>query len=175
MARYTFTHRQSWSDHPDGGHEVRGQLPGLVRLPDGERISLDLGDYDERDHEPSRAGYIQLHANVRVKYTFWGDDGTRRSGRNGGKVEVLAPKGSTFLFVQRCPLCGEPRGYVSENGLQTDMRAPPNWHEDCAREVYEQERLAEYAELKHQQDLEDAERYQAEHPYGEQFDPEATS
>lgn len=126
----TFTYRTEWSDQSEHSPQTVGQLPDKVRLPDGIEVSLEP---DDRWPRASQAGYVQVHENVRVRYTHWGDNGTQRMGRAGGKVEILVPKGSTFLFQTRCPLCGEARGCISEAGLDADGRAPANWHEDCAQ------------------------------------------
>jgi len=125
----TFTYKTEWSDCSEHSPQTTGQLPDKVELPDGEMADLRP---DDRFSEPSRAGYCQVHQNVRVRYAFWGDNGTQRMGRAGGSLDVIAPKGSTFLFQTRCPLCGEARGHVSEASLLSTGCAPANWHEDCA-------------------------------------------
>jgi len=127
----TFTYRTEWSDRSENSPQTVGQLPDIVELPDGERVSLES---DERFQNPSRAGYIQIHPDVRVRYTFWGDNGTSRMGRAGGKVEVLSPKDSQFWFKSRCYVCGGELGLVTEYKLTPQGRAPDKWHEDCARE-----------------------------------------
>lgn len=134
----TFTYRTEWSDQSEHSPQTVGQLPDKVRLPDG--VTVDLQS-DGRFQRPSRAGYVQIHENVRVRYKHWGDNGTQRMGRAGSKVEILAPKGSTFLFQSRCPLCGEARMLVSEAELTPHGRAPQRWHEDCWREVEYREEL----------------------------------
>jgi len=131
MTKYTFSYRTEWSDRSEYSPQTVGQLPEDVLLPNGERVSLAP---DERWQRPSRAGYITIHPDVRVRYAHWGDDGPRRMGRAGGHVDILAPKGSHFSFVTRCPGCGDETGRVSENGLLSNGRAPDNWHKDCAWE-----------------------------------------
>jgi hypothetical protein len=130
----TFTYRTEWSDRSEHSPHTVGQLPDFVKLPDGERVDLQPDDRDPF-MQPSKAGYVQVHENVRVRYTFWGDNGTRRAGRAGGRVDIIAPKGSTFFFEQRCPLCGELTGHVTEFSLLSNGRPPENWHEDCARQA----------------------------------------
>jgi len=126
----TFSYTTEWSDWSENSPSTRGRLPRAVRLPDGEMIDLTP---DERFQRPSRSGYFQIHANVRVRIAHWGDNGTQRMGRAGGKMDVIAPKGSEFLFEQRCPLCG---GHI---GMTTDSDAPPMFHPACKAEMDENE------------------------------------
>jgi len=73
----------------------------------------------------------RIHANVRVRQSFWGDDTSRRTGRAGGKTEVLAPKGSAFKFAIICPYCGEENGETGEAGLEQNGHAPACYHPAC--------------------------------------------
>jgi len=132
--KQTFSYRTEWSDRSEHSPSTTGQLPEVVELPSGERVSLEP---DEGYERASRAGYVQVHPEVRLRYSHWGDDGTRSMGRAGGKVEILAPKGSRVLFITRCPLCGNARGYVSAEALDKNGRAPADWHADCAKRYHE--------------------------------------
>lgn len=132
----TFTYSTEWSDWSEHSPHTVGQLPDIVELPDGDRVQL--WPPDERFQRPTRTGYFQIHPDVRVRTLNWGDNGTRRMGRAGGKMEVLAPKGSTFLFQTRCQLCGNEMGYVPESELTPNHRAPERWHPRCRAE-YEQQ------------------------------------
>lgn len=130
----TFTYRTEWSDQSEHSPQTVGQLPNYLTLPGGKRISLEPMDYWPR---PSRSGYIQIHENVRIRLSFWGDDGTRRIGRAGGKSEILAPKGSIFYFDQLCPYCGVYVDSMREDQLDANGKAPRKYHPDCARIVRE--------------------------------------
>jgi hypothetical protein len=157
----TFRHSIEWSDWSEHSPNHHGQLPCAVILPDGERIALDDGAlyqaqsnlFYARMERRSRATYAQIHPNVRVREDSWGDDGSRRMGRAGSTMEVLAPKGSRFVFNYRCPYCGEESGECEESELRGGQ-ADPLWHESCKAEDEEQERGVE----EHRRYVEEQER-----------------
>jgi len=128
MAKRTFTYWTEWSDRSEYSPQTHGQLPEEIELPDGERLDLSI---DDRYARPSRSGYHQIHPEVRVKWSYWGDDGTKSMGRAGGKMEILAPKDSIFYFVCRCTWCGEEMGSVPESKLGKDGRPAPRIHKGC--------------------------------------------
>lgn len=109
--KYTFRHVMEWSDRSEHSPSHTGQLPEAVILPDGERI--DLGENVEIAHwndGKSGAGYVQIHENVRVREKSRCDNPNARYGKSGAMLEVLAPKGSKFVFEQYCSFCGYPGG-----------------------------------------------------------------
>lgn len=106
--KYIFEHNVQWSEQSEHSPQHQGQLPCAVVFPDGERVSLDQATLQEAqwDHHQARRrkdAYVQIHDNVRVRESRWGDDSSRRMGRAGSKLEVMAPKGSTFLFTRHSP------------------------------------------------------------------------
>jgi len=133
-----FKHSSQWSDQSENSPQIAGQLPHAVILPDGERID-DLTE--PHDLPVSTSGYIQIHANVRIRLTIWGDDGSRRQGRAGETLEVLAPKASCFLFANRCPFCGRQTGEQELPGLRYDERADEIAHHTCQAQHNEENRL----------------------------------
>lgn len=140
----TFTYRTEWSDWSEHSPQSTGQFPCAVILPDGERVDLSASAIYEAIHVAPRsphATYAPLHENVRVRESYWGDDGSRRIGRAGSKLEVLAPKGSEFRFAQFCPGCGDQTGEVGSDGLTKARRAPEKWCADCKAIQDEQDRL----------------------------------
>jgi len=145
MAKYTFKHRVEWNDRSEFSPIHRGQLPHALALPDGERID-DLAE--PHDLPASTSGYIQIHPNIRIRITEWGDDGSRRQGRAGETLEVLAPKASCFLFANRCPFCGRQTGEQELPGLRYDERAEEIAHAECQAQHDECDRLTreEYEE-----------------------------
>jgi len=134
----TFKHSSQWSDRSEFSPTHRGQLPHAVILPDGKRIN-DLTE--PHDLPASTSGYIQIHANVRIRLTTWGDDGSRRQGRAGETLEVLAPKASRFLFINRCPFCGRQTGEQELPGRRSDERADDITHAECQAQHDEEDRL----------------------------------
>ncbi len=149
MAKFTFIHTTEWSDRSPHSPSHTGQLPCAVVLPDGERVELDeyarymAGEllYNAR-MEGSKATYAQIHPNVRFRESHWGDDGSRRMGRAGNKMEVFAPKGSLFFFSRICPWCGRKSGEAEESEL-IHGKATPLYHVPCQAEADEQERFIE--------------------------------
>ncbi len=79
-------------------------------------------------------------------------------GRAGSKLEIMAPKGSTFLFTRRCPWCGDVAGEQSLPGLGYEEEAEPLWHSGCEAEWEAEEAAieADYlaAEAEARKDLE---------------------
>ena len=142
----TFTHTIEWSDWSEYSPTHRGQFPTAVILPDGERVELDDGArhaaYIDLAARNTRATYAQVHPNVRIRENHWGDDGSRRAGRAGSTLEILAPKRSRFIFARVCPWCGEKAGEAREDVLVRG-RAEPLYHKSCKAEADEQERLIE--------------------------------
>lgn len=135
MAKYRFTQRTEWSDQSPHSPSATGQIPHAVILPDGERVGLDVGDIEIAKWNQDKMGadaYVQLHANVRVRDSFGGDDHTRRHGRDWSTLEVLAPKGSRFLFARICPVCGDAAGEQELPGKTDWERAEEMYHEECA-------------------------------------------
>lgn len=154
MSKFTFKHQVEWSDRSPHSPTHWGQLPEAVVLPDGERVPLDDATLyaaetrlaHERDYG-SRTTYAQVHDNVRVRESHWGDDGSRRMGQAGSKLEVLAPKGSTFLFARRCPWCGDVSGEQTLPGERYDEKAEPLYHSGCKAEMDTEEAAIEAAYL----------------------------
>jgi hypothetical protein len=146
--KFTFKHMVEWSDWSEHSPSHKGQLPYAAVLPDGERVDMAEDVRYEAIHiapRRPRATYVHLHENVRIRESHWGDDGSRRMGRAGSKLEVLAPKGSTFLFAQYCPGCGDQVGEVGSDELTKAHRAPEEFCADCTARIKEEERLMEEA------------------------------
>jgi len=175
VAKFTFNHTVEWSDWSEFSPQHTGQLPCAVILPDGERVELDEAArffgyeslYQAKIEKDSKATYAQIHPNVRFRENHWGDDGSRRMGRAGSKLEVLAPKESGFLFACICPWCGEQAGEqeLSATGSWW-AKAEPLYHDSCKTEEKEQERLLEehYLEIEEQERLAD-EAWQREYEH----------
>ena len=151
MAKTTFYKSWGWSRISEWGGGVR--LPGAARLPDGQIIDLSYGEYEEaayhhfNNHPHSNAKYMPLNEDgtVRIFYDSGGDDGGRSSGERWAKMEVIAPKGSIFLYGGLCPDCGQGEVAYSE-----DPNSPYEC-DDCLAFYKEQERLAEEARCEHQE------------------------
>lgn len=144
----TFKYRVSWSDWSEYSPQSTGQFPYAVILPDGERVDMSENARYEAIHIMPRkrdATYAFLHENVRIRESFWGDDGSRRMGRAGSKLEVLAPKGSKFLFAQYCSGCGDLLGEVGSDELTKARNTPEKWCTDCEAKAEEEALLMEEA------------------------------
>ena len=139
----TFHTHWGWSriSEWEGGQ----RLPDAIRLPDGQVIDLSYGEYEAasfrhfNNHPRSQAIYMPMNATgtVRLLRVTDGTSGGRAEGKRWARMEVIAPKGSTFLYGGRCPDCGQ--GTV-EYGVDPDSTA------ECPRclAIYaEQERMAE--------------------------------
>ena len=149
MAKFTFNHRTEWSDWSEDSPQSTGQFPSAVILPDGARVDMSEGTRYEAIHIAPcrpRATYFFLGENVRIRESYWGDDGSRRIGRVGSKLEVLAPKGSEFLFAQYCPGCYDQTGEVGSDDLTKARNAPERFCADCKAKEAEWERAQEEME-----------------------------
>jgi len=137
MMKRTFTYSMQWSDLSEHSPSRNGQFPDIVVLPDDESVDLDSNAIQRiaDNSGETRAGYVQIHDNVRVRLSFWGDDGTRRFGRMGGKMEVLCPRGSEFRFYARCPFCCAITGEIGEDDLDRSHRAPGQYHPECKKQI----------------------------------------
>jgi hypothetical protein len=164
VAKFTFNHMVEWSDWSEFSPQHQGQLPCAVILPDGKRVELDEAAryaaygslYRARMEEGSKATYAQIHPNVRFRENHWGDDGSRRMGRAGSKLEVLAPKESKFLFARVCPWCGGQAGEQELSAIGPwPTKAKSLYHDSCKAEEDEQERLIaeQYREIDEQERL----------------------
>lgn len=145
----TFKHMTEWADWSESSPSHYGQLPCAVILPDGERVEMDEGarfaaegNLFHAQLRGSKATYAIIHPKVRFRESHWGDDGSRRVGRAGCTLEVLAPKGSRCLFTRRC-WCGGEAGEAEEEELDRAGCAPALYHASCEAELDEQERLIE--------------------------------
>jgi len=128
-----------WSDRSEHSPQHSGALPSAVLLPNEERVEFSdeaLFNAAETQYQAqSRATYLRLHRQVRVREHHWGDDGSRSVGQAGTTWEVLAPKGSKFLFLAACVWCGL---IVEGTEAETEKEA---WHEECRAEKEQLEAL----------------------------------
>jgi len=149
LAKYTFKHRVEWSDRSETSPSHFGQLPIAVILPDNQRVGF--GDHMETNFYPSNGrgydtkAYAQIRPQVRIRLTTWGDDGSRRQGRAGETLDVLAPKGSRFIFVNHCPYCLYANGEQELPGLRYNERADDVAHPTCQAQRDEEDRLTREA------------------------------
>jgi hypothetical protein len=131
------------------------RLPDAVQLPDGVIVPLGWDDYMAAEEEHRLA-----HPRSRAKYTPMNTDGTVRlllesgsDGRDSGSgwstMDVIAPKGSRFLYGGYCVLCG-PLGAVEYSTDPTAQRTCVN----CQAEIDWQEAEVERA----RKEAEEAER-----------------
>lgn len=134
----TFSTYWGWSRISEWGGGQR--LPAAIRLPDGQIIDLSWVEYEGASHRHfnkhprSKAKYMPMNddGTVRLFHNTGGDDGGRSSGQRWAVMEVIAPKGSTFLYGGICSDCGKETVEYSED---------PNSPANCPK------CLAIYAEL----------------------------
>jgi hypothetical protein len=147
----TFRYTYEWSDYSEHSPRREGQLPAAVILPDGKRVEVDadtincVGYSFFCAHPRSRAQYVPMTTtgSVRARLSGGGDPGDRRYGATRSTLEVIAPRGSRFMFAQFCPFCGGQTGEQELPGNIYDERADEVAHPTCAAEYAEKRRLAE--------------------------------
>lgn len=153
MAKYVFHHRFEWSDMSEYSPTASGSIPHAVILPDGERVSLDEVDIQvagwNQEANPELT-YIQLHDNVRVQDSCGGDQTTQRHGRRWSKLEVQAPKGSTFAFTVRCPFCGERSGETIRSASESPRVPIEEAHLECQSRRDEEQAIMDAAYAEHE-------------------------
>ena len=112
--KHVFKARWGWNDRFDEGNYRKGdKIPTAVITPGGHEIPLDdvsiggtLFDHQEthrhKHGRKSRATYAPMGHGVKARIGQWPDNelAYRRTVGNASKtLEVLAPKGSKFIYA----------------------------------------------------------------------------
>ena len=150
-----FSKYWGWSTLSEWGDGDR--IPDGVRIPTGEIVELTAPAMDaawrnlmNATEGRSKAKYAPMGHGVKAVWDSGGSSPSGRSGQRWMRMEVIAPKGSVFLYDFRCEECQAEIGYSDDprtaqlcDSCQAEIDGQERAVEDQWRYIAEQERLAD--------------------------------
>ncbi len=125
----------SWSDY---GNDVSGRLPSFI-IYAGEKTAIDTDTIciEAYDRDMPFTHNVPMGHGIIANLNFWGDDGTRRSGRSGTNLEIRAPGESSFLYRLQCQYCCDDMGHSESGETEDEHGCFEEWCaiHDCANPV----------------------------------------